>query len=215
MAPPARAGDAHWTHETTQEGIRIFSRAVAGQSLPEFRGVGTVNGSIFEVLAVFDDASRHPEWMASCVQSSVLRYLDGFDRIVYNRTSAPWPVADRDVVVRSRLQVDAEKGQVINVFEAIASRLRSPVEGVVRIPRLRGFYKLNAIEGDRTRIVYQVYADPGGMIPTAVAKRASVRLPLQTILGLRKQVKRTRGEYDAFVARYDPRRGGTIPAAKP
>jgi len=45
-------------------------------------------------------------------------------------------------------------------------------------------------------------ADPGGLLPTWLATRATRWLPLRTLQGLRRQVKRTRGWYGARIKKW-------------
>ena len=202
-----------WELITNEKGVKVQAREIPGQGLPEFRGIGMVKGSIYEVLAVIDDTANHPKWLANCVEAKKLKQLPNFGRIVYSRTEAPWPVSDRDVVLKGDLTVNLEKGVAISRFRGTTSPLKGKVSGVVRMKRLRGFWKLTAIGKDRTRVVYQVSADPAGMLPDWVAAMAQKKLPLETIVNLRRRVKKTRGKYDSFLNKYDPARGGKVPEA--
>lgn len=202
-----------WELITNEQGVKVQARDIPGQGLPEFRGIGMIRGSIYEVLAVIDDTKNHPKWLANCVDAKKLKQLPNFGRIVYSRTEAPWPVSDRDVVLKGEFEVHPDKGMAISRFWATKSKLKGPVSGVVRMKRLRGFWKLTAISEDRTRVVYQVSADPAGMLPDWVAELAQKKLPLETIVNLRRRVKKTRGSYDDFLSKYDPSRGGSVPEA--
>jgi len=211
LCTTALAKPGPWELITNEKGVKVQARDIPGQGLPEFRGIGMVKGSIYEVLAVIDDTANHPKWLANCVEAKKLKQLPNLGRIVYSRTEAPWPVSDRDVVLKGDLEVDLDKGVAISRFRATTSPKKGKVSGVVRMKRLRGFWKLTAISKNRTRVVYQVSADPAGLLPDWVAAMAQKKLPLETITNLRRRVKSTRGKYDAFLAKYDPDRGGTIP----
>ena len=193
---------APWVSEGTLHGVAVTSRAVAGQEMPEFRGEAVVRAGLFEIMAVINDAERHCEWMARCVESRVVRNLKGADRILYQRLDAPWPVADRDLLVRSSVKVDLSRNEVVSSFRAVKHRAQPLVADTVRIEDLKGFYRLTAIDENRTRVVYQALSDPGGSIPKWLAKKASVRIPADTISALRTQVKRTKGEYKGFEKRF-------------
>lgn len=210
-APEALASDAGWEHETTDEGVAVYLKEEAGRNLPVFKGIGTVEGNLFELLAVLDDANRHTEWMANCIKSKILKPINEFDRIMYNRTEAPWPVSDRDVVLEAICSANMERKEFLSQFRNVGFAGMPKQEGAVRMPRLRGFWRFVAIDERRTKATYQIDADPGGMLPDWVVERASVKLPIQSIVGLRRQVKKTRGKYDAWIAKFDPTKGGAIP----
>lgn len=194
-AAPAPAVEPGWTRVTDEDGILVTSRPSERSPLPIFRGVGRVDASLLEVLAVITDADRHREWVYSCSDSALVEQTSDTTGIVYNRTDTPWPAADRDVVLDSRIELLDGEREVIVRFFAIDHPARPPQEGVIRMTYLQGHYHLWA-EGDaRTRVEYQVDSDPGGRLPTGLATRGTRDMPLHTLVGLRAQLERTRGLY--------------------
>jgi hypothetical protein len=210
LSPPARAAET-WVKEADEKGVVVSTLAVAGRGLPIFRGVGTVDASVFEILAVLDDIGRFTEWMADCKAARVVKQKSELERIEYNRIAAPWPVSDRDTTIRSWVEADVVKREVWARFQSIDTPDAPPVSGVVRMPRLAGFYHLQVIDAGHTKVTYQVDADPGGLLPEWLIKLTTRKLPIETLVGLRRQVAKTRGKYEAFLKRYDVTRGGKIP----
>jgi len=208
----AHAGDGFWSHEITESGVTVITKTEEGRELPIFRGEGIVVANLFEILAILDDNDRATEWMSKCVGARVLQHISEFERIEYNRTGAPWPVSDRDVVLRARITSNPSKRAITVRFHNTTHESKPPQSGVVRMPRLQGYYRLKMIDADHTRVTYEVDADPGGMLPDWLAKRTSRRLALDTILNLRRQVVRTRGHYESYRSRMDPARGGKFAA---
>jgi hypothetical protein len=199
-APQAAAQD--WRHITSEDGIAVTAREVPGRGFPTFRGTGTIDASLWEVLAVLSDVSRHKEWMFRCAEARQLRKISEMEYIVYSRTDAPWPVSDRDAVFHSTVHPSLKDLTIDVRFEAVQSPLMGPVKGVVRMTKLRGHYRLKALGENKTLMDYQADADPGGMLPGWLAKLATRRLPLDTIRSLRKRVKVTRGWYNERIKRW-------------
>ena len=200
LAGPARGQD-DWTLVTEEDGVEVSQRPVPGRSLPVLRGIGVVEANLFEVLAVIRDVERLNEWVHTCIESRLLGIEGDAVAYAYTRSDAPWPVSDRDVVVRSETLV-LEAGAEVHIrFRSVEHDSQGEVDGVVRMPRLRGHYRLRVTEAGRTRVEYQVDADPGGRLPTWLVRRTARDIPLRTIVNLRKQVARTRGEYADFVRR--------------
>lgn len=196
LALPGTARASSWQHVVTEDGITVTSREVPGRDFPTFRGVGVVHGSIYEVLAVLKDIGRYSEWMERAKNGRLLKQINELEYVVYGCTDAPWPVSDRDAVYQSKTIVDLPKMTVTVNFWAVKSKVMPPQDGIVRMEKLRGHFKFKALDERKTRVEYQADADPAGMLPTWVAKLATKKLPLATLQGLRRQVKRTRGWYE-------------------
>jgi hypothetical protein len=195
-----------WRHLTTKDGIEVSEREVSGRAFPIFRGVGTIEANLSDVFAVLADVDRYTEWMHKCVDAREVRRESETVRYIYNRIGAPWPVRDRDVVLRSETII-IEPGRKVNVrFASVEEESVGPVKGVVRMRRLEGHYKLEALGPEQTRVEYQTDANPGGRVPAWLVKRNTRDLPLHTLLKLRRQVTRTRGQYGEFLRRWDPTR---------
>lgn len=185
-----------WTLVVEEHGIVVSSQPSERSELPVFRGVGRVEAPLLAVLAVVTDAARHHEWIFSCSDSALVAQTSEVSGIVYNRTDAPWPVPDRDVVLDSHVEVLDGEREVIVRFSAAAHPDRPPLDGVVRMPYLQGHYHLWAEDDTHTRVEYQVDSDPGGTLPTWLATRGTRDMPVETLRALRTQLVRTRGTYD-------------------
>jgi hypothetical protein len=180
-----------WEHVLEKDGIVVERRKIEGSSLKEFVGRGVIDAPITRVLAVIRDANRRGEWMPNTHTAYLVEEnMTSRTQVAYHRTKAPWPVSDRDSINSAELLVEPAKHRVFLPFHSIENAKIPPVKGVVRMPALRGHWILVPVEGGKaTRAEYQVFANPGGILPDWVANLASKKLPLETISGLRKQVK--------------------------
>ncbi len=214
LALPTSAQAEEWELLANEDGIVVHEMEVEGRDLPKFRGVGRIYASIYEIMAVLADTTRRTEWLHKCVEAEKVRQISTFRRVVYNRTDAPWPVADRDVVLLTNLEwVEQDR-----IMKASFKGIRGEVarrKGTVRMPRVKGHYILTYLGEAETLVEYMVDADPGGDIPKWLARQASKELPLKTLQNLRRQLKRTKGQYDAFLRKWDPSRRAAQQAATP
>jgi hypothetical protein len=192
-----------WDQVVEKDGIVVHEMKVAGRTMPVFRGRTAIDASPTEILAVLQDTRRHIEWRPNCAQTHVVEEVGPTERFVYSRSDAPWPAADRDVVLRSSFTIVVPGKHIESKFEAARHPSAPVVDGVVRITHLRGHYKLVALDNGSTSVEYQVDADPGGSVPTWMAVRESRQVPFDTLRNLRAQVHKTRGHYRAFVSRWD------------
>jgi hypothetical protein len=188
---PSRAAPTDWELVKSSDGIVVDRRAVPGSPLKEFRGRAVIDAPIADILAVFSDVDRATEWMDSCNGARVVDDIDDRHKLVYNRTHAPWPVSDRDAVLHNIVHFDEADRRVELQFWSVQSDKAPPVKGVVRMPFLRGHWKLwPSADGQSTRVEYQVHANPGGALPEWLVNYVSRDLPFKTIEGLRAQTRR-------------------------
>jgi len=197
----AAAGES-WQRTGEEDGVLLETRDVAGAAMPEFRGTTTIPADLYDIAAVLDDLDRYCDWQKRCVKARELARAGELDRHFYTRTGAPWPLHDRDAVLRGRTTGLAEGADVWVRFESVADPRWPPVDGVVRMPLTRGHWRLVRIDGARTRVEFQVQVDPGGIVPAWAARLSARQVPRDTLAGLRRHVPRMIGKYAPFLARW-------------
>jgi hypothetical protein len=190
LSASAYAGsESQWKFIDEDDGIHTWMLEIPGQDLPGFRGQTVMKSSVKGVLDQMLDWKSHTKWMYRCAESTLLEPLGEKSAILYNRTSAPWPVWDRDVVVKSLVEEAPDLSSVKVSFENVDYAKKPVPDKVVRMPKLVGFYKLWQVEPNKTKVLYQVEADIGGSIPKWLAKRAARDLPYTTLRKLRERVE--------------------------
>lgn len=174
-----------WKQVDDSDGIRVLRLEVPGRDLPGFRGEAVIEADLKAIAAVLLRVDAHTEWMHRCAESQVLEEVGPEHVVVYNRTDAPWPVWDRDVILDTQFTHDAREHSAVLSFRNTVSTRRAVPVHVVRMPRLEGFYKLWQVAPGRTRVVYQVEVDIGGSVPKFVAERIARDMPYETLRRLR------------------------------
>lgn len=190
-----------WKPAKTSRGVSVAMRDVAGRDLPVFRGRGLVQGELLHVLAVVLDGSRACEWAATCKESRTLKVVSPRQAIVYSRSDPPWPISDRDVVMRQVVQV-RKPGRHFRVDMRTQGGVLQPTPGVVRITRGHVYFDLQRHSPTQTRVEYYLDLDPRGSLPRWLVRWATRNVPVRTIRDLEAQVARTRGQYEAERTRW-------------
>jgi hypothetical protein len=185
LATPA---SAEWTIVRDEEGIVVEAQEVPERALPILRSTTTIDGTASELLAWIRDVSTYTQWMHDCKEARLLD-RDGNAILLYNRIEAPWPVSDRDVVLRSELVRLPHAGSARVEFRSTDAISYAPDASVVRMPHLIGHYALEPDPNGGTRIEYQVDSDPGGSLPDWLVRRTTLALPFNTLRNLRARVE--------------------------
>ncbi len=191
-AAPPPGGAAPWVELFEEEGIKVWRQTVPGSDLVAFRGVGVVSAPILQVAAVVHDADREEEWMESCEEAFVVGWgPDQVDGRLYHRAASPvFVISDRDMVLETRTRIDAARKTLVIDFSTVTDARVPPRKDAVRMPSLTGHWKLTQRDARSTVVEYQVHGDPGGSLPTWLVNLVQKKLPLNTLLGLRRQVSR-------------------------
>ena len=211
-------GAPSWKHIHEEEGIKIYERDSTLGDLPDFKAISQVKASLFDVIAVIKNVNRRAEWVYRCEASKVVKRYGDFEVLLYHKTYSPWPASDRDAAVRTQLyEIEPEKTYLAH-FKSVKSSLIPKKNGLVRLPQLEGYYLLKYLSPQETHVTYFVHLDPGGYLPHWLVKMTTRDFPTETIMGLRRQVKKTQksGVYRSFHKQWNPkfRPKGTPPPAK-
>lgn len=201
-ACPAVSQPGTWEVIEERDGIVVSQRPVEDRAFPRVRAVGEVRGTPYEILAILLDVPSHVGWLPDCVASTVLRRLGPWRHVIYMRTDAPWPVADREAVVENEVIFLDPPLKVKVKFDAISAPEIARGRGTVRMKSLSGFYAIEAIDAERSLVHYEIDADPAGSLPAWLVTMQSTRNPLQTLTGLRRRLHETRGQYEAQIDRF-------------
>lgn len=201
IASPAAATEP-WRRSGEEDGVVLETREVAGQPMPEFRGTTIVSAELYDVAAVVDDLNHYCDWNKRCVKAREYQRISDTERVFYTRSGAPWPLSDRDVVLLGRVTGLAEGTDVMVRFEALTDARWPAVDGVVRMPVVKGHWRMVRIDAKTTKVEYQVQVDPGGIVPGWAAKLTAKQVPRDTLAGLRRQVAKGPARYAAFLKRW-------------
>lgn len=183
-AGSARAGAAEWVQERSERGITVFTRAVEGSSIREFRGEGLVRVPVDEILALLRTPSRFKDWFPDTSESKGLP-AQGEDSYQYSVMDIPWPISDRDNVLRTRLRTDPDTGRVDIEIDA-APDAYPEQSGRLRVRKAHGSWVLDPRGPGETFVRFQMHLEPGGGLPDWMVNARTVGTPFDALINLRK-----------------------------
>ena len=178
---------ADWHLVKEGEGIQVYT-APAGNSGRKFIKVSAeLTGSLQSVAAVFRDIDRQKAWVYGTGKSYLVQKEDDNNLLYYNETNLPWPVSNRDVVIRMRMEENPAERSLSILQEASSGKV--PVsKGIVRVSHLWGRWLFREEKAGSLRVEYYLDVDPAGSLPVWVTNLFISKGPYQTLVKLRKQV---------------------------
>jgi len=190
----ADASEPGWRVVDSERGITVSVREQPGQELPSFRGQGIIEGHVLDVLSVVLDAEGAMEWAEGADEVAILRELGPRLHLIYSHTDTPWPVTDRDMVMKRKVEV-VKPAEVFRLEIECVDEGKAPREDIIRIHDCSSAFMLRKVDETHTSIDYQVRVDPEGSLPKWLVAWAARKVPFDTLVNLEAHVKKTRARY--------------------
>ena len=198
---PAPALAQGWKRAFEAERLIVEQREYKGSALQEIRGITHLQASLNAVMALLKDAEFNRYWVYRSGGAQILEE-NGYDQAyVYGVVDAPWPMQDRDTVVRFDYRQEPGTGEITISISNFPDFI-PPKEHLVRVPDFGGSWTLRPHADGWVEVTYQVYGDPGGWIPVWVANYAALASVTKTLQNMGEAVKRYHGAKTDFVKEY-------------
>jgi hypothetical protein len=191
-----------WKFERREAGITVSRRgAVGGRGLPAFRGEGRVKVHALSALAVILDVREIERWAYGVTDAHSVRHVDDRTEIVYLYSDTPWPVRDRDMVVRRTVSIlkPGTEFAVSIVCEPDAAPER---RGVIRVRDCDSHFTVRKVDAETAEIVYEMSLDPEGAVPQWASAFLARTAPVKTLLAIESRASRNQTRYAAFIRRW-------------
>jgi hypothetical protein len=168
---------SEWTLESNEKGIQTYTKYLEGKSLRAFKVVTSVDSPLPQTLMFLNDSSQFDRWINMIKSARILQQTDP-DGISYNHmiTQIPWPIRNRDVVVKASIVYNKDKGEVL--IKSVSAPDFIPVdEDLVRIRESVAAWRINKLSNGELRLELTSHAEPGGNIPKWLANLVVLQLP--------------------------------------
>jgi ribosome-associated toxin RatA of RatAB toxin-antitoxin module len=173
LGSTATADDSGWNDAGSKRGMRLAFRDDPVLDTREARATAELPFAAHAVFAVVCDFSLYGELVDGVTEATLIEGSVPTEYDVYLRYAPRYVVvAARDVVLRVRGESDPTGGHSCSWTE-VTGRVAER-KGVVRMPVLRGGWRIEALSETRSRVVYHVAAKPGGRIPDWLVRRGAV-----------------------------------------
>ena len=180
-------GQTQWTLKTDEDGIQLYTKSVPGSSYKSLKTVCTLQTSLTSVAAVLLDVQQTKEWVYGTSTSSMLKQESPSAVYFYAEMGMPWPVTNRDFIVKISIMQDPVS-KVITVLAENHPDYLPEKKALVRIRNSSGKWLIEPLPNGRVRVEYQLYVDPGGVVPASLVNMFLGKGPLESFKSLKKRV---------------------------
>lgn len=175
-----------------KNGVKVWTYQTPDNPAFTYRATTVLNTSLTSATAVILDTKSLTQWVPYVSSTDVIeRDADSGTFILHMKLDFPFPLQDRDVVVRGKISQTANG--TVTIKNAAISDKRVPVEpNVVRLTEYEGDWSLKPLAANKVEVSTTGYGNPGGIIPLAVANRFVQQQPYQMLGRMKNYVKNAR-----------------------
>lgn len=181
--------DNSWTFEKEEYSVKAYTRPKLGEDIREFRTDCEINATISSIVSVLKDSKVSHEWVKDVEKVELIGKMTDKEWDTHTFVDLPWPISNRDITTKSKLTLLASTNQVRIDISSISNKV--PVnEDYVRMTNTSGHWLFTRLDSAKTRVEYEMFADPSGAIPSSVINPFIIDGPINNMVELRKIVKR-------------------------
>lgn len=183
------AAQYNWKLEKSKEGINVYTSEQKNSSFKAIKVEATLTGTYAKLIGILTNVAGFHNWIYNNKQSKLLKKHSQHDFVYYSETSMPFPVANRDVIIRMQIKTDS-----LPKFMTVAGSNQDDyipeLPGLERIPYYRASWKITQATPNSLHIIYFLEVDPGGSLPAWLANSFADKGPFNTFSKLAEQLKK-------------------------
>lgn len=183
---PLSAQQKKWELKKNQNGVKIYIKKHEESGLKEILGITTVNATLGTVVATIKDTPNHKNWMYSVIDVKLLE-SDDFEWILHSESEAPWPIKNRELIVRSKMQQDLSSCNILIKGKAIPDYLPEGKTNV-RIQEMESSWLLTPTTENKVEITLKMRINLGGNLPIWLTNMVVDKGPFNTLSKLKATI---------------------------
>jgi hypothetical protein len=181
--------DGKWEFRIEHKGIKVFSSRVSGSDIHGFKGEVALNVSLRKLISLFNDMANYTRWVHHLAEMEILEKVDAAEYIVRQVINVPWPMQQREVIMRTRLVGVGENGIAIAMKEEPNYLPVNPKYH--RVSHSTGTWVFTPDGHGVVRVIFAMHLDPGKEVPAAASNAGMFEVPFYTLNNLRNLLQDT------------------------
>lgn len=185
-----------WELQDEEAGIKVYTRQVSNSDIRAVKVESVVEATLSQLAAVLLDIPASGDWVYATKVCRVEKTISATEYIYYSELDVPWPVSNRDFIVRVKVDHDP----VTNIMTVSGENLPAYLDekpGVVRIMQTVSTWTVIP-DGKNLNIEFVLHVNPGGSIPAWLVNLFASQGPKETFLNLRAQVKKPKYQHASY-----------------
>lgn len=189
LIPWLNFGQESWKLAKNDNDVQIWTRDFKNSKLKEYKAITYIQTSVKDVVTELLDAPQYNKNYKEGVSHLIKVDDENYFFYVYNEL--PWPIKDRDVVSRLKVQKISDNKVKLNI-KAAPNEIPE-LGSTIRIKEMSGFWLLERVR-DEVRVTQQLHIDPEGNLPPFITNSLLISGPFKTFKGLKNKLEKQDSE---------------------
>lgn len=169
--------------------IKIWTYQDSNTPVLSYKGETTFDAPIERAVALVLDVQNAPKWVPNVAKAEVLSRDDKKGEFtLYMVLDFPFPLKDRDMVVKGKMFKDAQGNIAIKNKAIVSSKAINP--DYVRLKNYQGDWFFQKLANNKTKVTTTGFADPEGSIPQSVTNFLVEQQPYQMLQKMKLELSK-------------------------
>ncbi len=175
-----------WALKNDKNNVKVYYRKTS--DVYEIKLITSIQSSLSGLIMLLSEVDHYPAWGYKVAESRLLTQTSVNESVYYSKLDFPWPLDDRDIIMRNNVVQDPLTGKIVATSVAAPGYIAENKD-VVRIKNAKTIWTIVPGSGGWLYVEYYIYSDPGGSLPDWLVNMAIDVGPRETIKNIREFVR--------------------------
>jgi hypothetical protein len=175
-----------WALKNDKNNVKVYYRKTS--DVYEIKLITSIQSSLSGLIMLLSEVDHYPAWGYKVAESKLLTQTSVNESVYYSKLDFPWPLDDRDIIMRNNVVQDPLTGKIVATSVAAPGYIAENKD-VVRIKNAKTIWTIVPGSGGWLYVEYYIYSDPGGSLPDWLVNMAIDVGPRETIKNIREFVR--------------------------
>ena len=181
--------EAEWEIQRSEDGIDVYTRPEPASQFVAVRAVMTLNDvRLSSLVALISDTEACSRLESRCVEAETLDKINQTESVVYRYNNMPFPVRDRDMVLRLKWYQQPDSLNVNVVISNVTGFLPEKKRRV-RMPKVNSGWKFVPLPDGSVEVSSEGHIEPGANLPAWLLNQFLVSAPFKTMEAVASMVR--------------------------
>ena len=187
---------SNWKPLFEKNGIKVYKGHLKGEAVIPFKAIGTLNGSLEEVVSVLLDFQEKPQWSPKLKSVKIHKKKDSFLKTFSEYYETPWPASDREFLLEGKMVIPHQNMVKLFATSSTNTSLSKTDHVLAHVNNLD--LTLKRLTETKTAVEFVFMGDLKGWIPVWITNLIQRRWPYKFLKGLEGHILSKRAQNKTF-----------------